>query len=94
MAGFPEYLRVFTAVTISADARTEVHRQANALLADLGRLSVVAEENLHVTLKFVGEVHRDDHRHKPRGHHLQIELTLEIHRGSLVDLPVSNLNEL
>lgn len=60
MAGFPEYLRVFTAVPIGADARAEIHRAARALLAGLGRMSVVAEQNLHVTLKFVGDVHRDD----------------------------------
>ena len=60
MVGFPEYLRVFTALEISPDARAEIHRQARSVFAGIGRISIVSEDNLHVTLKFVGDLHRDD----------------------------------
>ena len=59
MAGFPEYVRVFTAIEISPEARRQVKAAAGALLDGLGRVGTVSEENLHVTLKFVGDVHRD-----------------------------------
>jgi RNA 2',3'-cyclic 3'-phosphodiesterase len=60
LAGFPEYLRIFTAVEISAAGRREIATEARVLLEGLGRIGLVSEENLHVTLKFVGDVHRDD----------------------------------
>jgi len=60
VAGFPEYLRVFTAVEISADARRAIAAVAGTLTGGLGRIGLVRQENLHVTLKFVGDVHRDD----------------------------------
>jgi 2'-5' RNA ligase len=53
-------MRVFTAVEISAEARADLHREARALLDGIGSVGIVAEENLHVTLKFVGDLRRDD----------------------------------
>jgi 2'-5' RNA ligase len=60
MSGLPEYLRVFTAVELDAEIREALHEEAANLLRDAGRVTRVDRENLHVTLKFVGDVHRDD----------------------------------
>ena len=60
MAGFPEYMRVFTAVEISAEARKALYLASRELSHGLGKVGIVGEENLHVTLKFVGDLHRDD----------------------------------
>lgn len=60
MSGLPEYLRVFTAVELDAEIRRALSEDAGELLRGLGRLTAVTAENLHVTLKFVGDVHRDD----------------------------------
>jgi 2'-5' RNA ligase len=60
MSGLPEYVRVFTAVELDPEIRDALAGEAADLLRDAGRVTRVARENLHVTLKFVGDVHRDD----------------------------------
>ncbi len=60
MTGLPEYVRLFTAVEIDPASRRVLRREAQRLLAGAGRMTLVAEENLHVTLKFLGDVHRGD----------------------------------
>jgi len=60
MAGFTEYVRLFTAIELDAGLRREIEIETSRLLVGLGRIGRVPEENLHVTLKFIGEVHRDD----------------------------------
>ena len=60
MAGLPEHVRVFTAIELNGELRQVVATDGERLLKGLGRASRVPEANLHVTLKFVGEVHRDD----------------------------------
>ena len=60
MTGLPEYLRLFTAVLLDPPLRRAIWEEADALLDDTGQVGRVTEENLHVTLKFIGDVHRDD----------------------------------
>lgn len=60
MAGFPEYLRTFTAIELDAPVRKALGDDGGALLDGAGKAGIVPEANLHVTLKFVGDVHRDD----------------------------------
>lgn len=60
MTGLPEYVRTFTAVLLDGEIRRAIARESAVLLDGAGRVSVVREENLHVTLKFLGDVHRDD----------------------------------
>ena len=60
MAGLPEYVRVFTAIPLDAGVRRALREEATVLLDGTGNLSVVPEENFHVTLKFLGDVPRED----------------------------------
>jgi len=60
MTGLAEYLRLFTAVLLDPPVRRAIREEADSLLEGTGRVGRVAEENLHVTLKFIGDVHRDD----------------------------------
>jgi 2'-5' RNA ligase len=60
MPGLSEYVRVFTAVEIDEDLRRAIHSEGHGLLEGLGKFTPVREENLHVTLKFVGNVHRGE----------------------------------
>lgn len=60
MAGLPEYMRVFTAIELDPEIRSAIAQEASGLLSGVGKVGLVPEDNLHVTLKFVGEVHRDD----------------------------------
>ncbi len=60
MAGLPEYVRVFTAVELDDEIRRTLAAEGLCLVKDLGKVSLTPAENLHVTLKFVGEVNRVD----------------------------------
>jgi 2'-5' RNA ligase len=65
MTGLAEVLRLFTAVLLDPPLRRAIHEEAEVLLEDTGQdgkgtIGRVREENLHVTLKFIGDVHRDD----------------------------------
>ena len=60
MPGLEAYVRVFTAVELAGDTRRALAQDAGLLLDGLGPASRVPEPNFHVTLKFVGEVHRED----------------------------------
>ncbi|MEN8149562.1 MAG: RNA 2',3'-cyclic phosphodiesterase [Planctomycetota bacterium] len=65
MTGLAEHLRLFTAVLLDPPLRRAIREEAEALLDGTvekggGKLGRVREENLHVTLKFIGDVHRDD----------------------------------
>jgi 2'-5' RNA ligase len=60
LTGLPEYVRLFTAVTLDPPLQAAIHEEAAALLDGAGRVGTVPVENLHVTLKFIGDVHRED----------------------------------
>jgi len=60
MTGLSEHLRLFTAILLDPPIRRAIREEADVLLAGTGRISRVTEENLHVTLKFIGDVRRDD----------------------------------
>jgi 2'-5' RNA ligase len=60
MAGLPEYIRVFTAIEIDEGLRSRLRVAADRLFRGLGRTSLPPAGNLHVTMKFVGDLHRDD----------------------------------
>jgi len=60
MAGLPEYVRVFTAISLDGGVRRALREEGTALLEGTGKLSLVPEANFHVTLKFLGDVPRED----------------------------------
>jgi 2'-5' RNA ligase len=60
VTGLPEHVRVFTAIPLRAEIRRALREEATVLLSGAGKMSLVPEENYHVTLKFLGDVHRDD----------------------------------
>ena len=60
MPGLPEYVRVFTAIELSETMRAKLHQETRPLIRGIGRVTSPPPENIHVTLKFVGDVHRDD----------------------------------
>ncbi|MHC4470970.1 MAG: RNA 2',3'-cyclic phosphodiesterase [Planctomycetota bacterium] len=60
MTGLPEHVRAFTAIELDGSIRRALAKEGRTLFDGVGRLSVVPEANLHVTLKFLGDVHRDD----------------------------------
>lgn len=50
-----ERLRLFVAVMIPADVRADVYDKGKRLWQNRTNVSVVRQENLHITLKFLGE---------------------------------------
>jgi len=52
-------VRLFTAIELPEEVRAAVHAAAAPLLRGLPGCKPVAEENLHVTVKFLGEVAED-----------------------------------